>query len=75
VIPRRRQCLGRRAPQPRAGLGARRSDEPHRHQDVPAYLLSASSHEIADLRLGKKTDELYAHAETLQDQIDRYASC
>jgi hypothetical protein len=40
-----------------------------------AYLLSASSHEIADLRLGKKTDELYAHAETPQDQIDRYASC
>ena len=57
-------------PQPRAGLGARRSDEP-----FAAYPLSASSHEIADLRLGKKTDKLHAHAEKLEDQIDRYASC
>jgi c-di-AMP phosphodiesterase-like protein len=40
-----------------------------------AYLHSAGSQEIADLRLGKKTDELYAHAEKLHKQIDRYASC
>jgi hypothetical protein len=35
-----------------------------------AYLHSASSHEIAALRLGKKTDELYARAEKLHKQLD-----
>jgi hypothetical protein len=38
-----------------------------------AYLESASSHEIAQLRLGKKTEELYAEAERLHRQLDRYA--
>jgi hypothetical protein len=38
-----------------------------------AYLHSASTHEIADLRLGKKTEELYADAEKLHKQLDRYA--
>ncbi len=38
-----------------------------------AYLHSASAHEITDLRLGKKTDELYAQAEKLHRQLDRYA--
>jgi hypothetical protein len=38
-----------------------------------AYLHSASSHEIAELRLGKKTEQLYAEAEKLHKQIDRYA--
>src|SRR5215207_2968705 len=38
-----------------------------------AYLHSASSHEIAELRLGKKTEQLYADAEKLHRQLDRYA--
>ena len=38
-----------------------------------AYLHSASAHEIADLRLGKKTERLYASAEKLHKQLDRYA--
>jgi ParB/RepB/Spo0J family partition protein len=38
-----------------------------------AYLESASSHAIAELRLGKKTDALYAEAEKLHRQLDRYA--
>jgi ParB/RepB/Spo0J family partition protein len=38
-----------------------------------AYLHSASAHEIAELRLGKKTEQLYAQAERLHKQIDRYA--
>ena len=38
-----------------------------------AYLHTAGAHEIAELRLGKKADELYAHAEKLHKQIDRYA--
>jgi hypothetical protein len=38
-----------------------------------AYLHSASSHEIAALRLGKKTDELYARAEKLHKQLDHHA--
>jgi hypothetical protein len=37
------------------------------------YLHSASAHEIADLRLGKKTEQLYADAEKLHRQLDRYA--
>jgi hypothetical protein len=32
-----------------------------------------SSHEIAELRLGKKTEALYAEAEKLRRQLDRYA--
>ncbi len=38
-----------------------------------AYLQSASSHEIAELRLGKKTEQLYADTEKLHRQLDRYA--
>ena len=38
-----------------------------------AYLHSASSLEIAELRLGKKTEQLYADAEKLHKQLDRYA--
>jgi hypothetical protein len=38
-----------------------------------AYLHSASSHEIAELRLGKKTEQLYADTEKLHKQLDRYA--
>jgi hypothetical protein len=43
------------------------------HKVFAAYLHSASSHEIADLRLGKKTEQLYAQAEKLHRQLDRYA--
>jgi len=38
-----------------------------------AYLHSADAHEIAELRLGKKTEQLYAEAEKLHRQLDRYA--
>jgi hypothetical protein len=38
-----------------------------------AYLHCASSHEIAELRLGKKTEQLYSEAEKLRKQLDRYA--
>jgi hypothetical protein len=38
-----------------------------------AYLHSASAQEIAELRLGKKTEQLYAEAEKLHKQLDRYA--
>src|SRR5215207_1916269 len=38
-----------------------------------AYLHSASAHEIAELRLGKKTERLYTDAEKLHKQLDRYA--
>src|SRR5512132_3243514 len=38
-----------------------------------AYLHSAGSREIAELRLGKKTEQLYEQAENLHKQIDRYA--
>ena len=38
-----------------------------------AYLHSAGAHEIAELRLGKKTEELHAQAEKLHRQLDRYA--
>jgi len=38
-----------------------------------AYLHSASAHEIAELRLGKKTEQRYAQAEKLHRQLDRYA--
>ena len=38
-----------------------------------AYLQSVSAHEIAELRLGKKTEQLYADAEKLHKQLDRYA--
>jgi hypothetical protein len=38
-----------------------------------AYLESATSHEIAELRLGKKAKALYADAEKLHRQLDRYA--
>ena len=38
-----------------------------------AYLHSVSAHEIAELRLGKKTEQLYADAEKLHKQLDRYA--
>ena len=38
-----------------------------------AYLHSASSREIAELRLGRKTEQLYEQAEKLHRQVDRYA--
>lgn len=38
-----------------------------------AYLHSAGSHEIAELRLGKKAKQLYADATKLHKQLDRYA--
>jgi ParB/RepB/Spo0J family partition protein len=38
-----------------------------------AYMYAASPHEIAELRLGKKTEQLYAGAEKLHKQLDRYA--
>src|SRR3954470_2255579 len=38
-----------------------------------AYLHSASAQEIDDLRLGKNTEQLYAEAEKLHRQLDRYA--
>ena len=38
-----------------------------------AYLDNVSSHAIAELRLGKKTEGLYAEAEKLHRQLDRYA--
>ena len=38
-----------------------------------AYLHSAGAREIAELRLGKKAEQLYADAEKLHRQLDRYA--
>ena len=38
-----------------------------------AYLHSVSAYEVADLRLGKKTEQLYGDAEKLHKQLDRYA--
>src|SRR3954467_14807037 len=38
-----------------------------------AYLHSASADEIAELRLGKNTEQLYSDAEKLHKQLDRYA--
>jgi ParB/RepB/Spo0J family partition protein len=38
-----------------------------------AYLNTLSSHEITELRLGKKTDTAYARAEALHRQIDGHA--
>jgi hypothetical protein len=38
-----------------------------------AYLHSASAREIAELRLGKKTEQLHEQAEKLHKQLDRYA--
>jgi hypothetical protein len=44
-----------------------------RDKTFAAYLDSASSHAIAELRLGKETDALYAEAEQLHRQLDCYA--
>jgi hypothetical protein len=55
---------------------ARALSEALRHSDskvFAAYLNTIGSHEIEQLRLGKKTDELYVEAEKLHKQIDRYA--
>jgi hypothetical protein len=38
-----------------------------------AYLHSAGAREIAELRLGKKAEQLYADAEKLHRQLDRHA--
>jgi ParB/RepB/Spo0J family partition protein len=38
-----------------------------------AYLHTTSAQEIAELRLGKKTEQLYGEAEKLHRQLDRYA--
>jgi hypothetical protein len=55
-------------------MGARRRTHPRRNSKVfAAYLHSASSREIAELRLGKKTEQLYTDAEKLHKQLDRYA--
>jgi hypothetical protein len=43
------------------------------HKVFAAYLNSASAHEIGELRLGKKTEQLYTDAEKLHKQLDRYA--
>jgi hypothetical protein len=37
-----------------------------------AYLHSVSAHDVAELRLGKKTEQLYADAEKLHKRLDRY---
>src|SRR5215218_9826427 len=37
-----------------------------------AHLHTAGAHEIAGLRLGKKTEQLYAECERLHRQLDRY---
>src|SRR5512133_1003187 len=39
----------------------------------PCLMHSAGSREIAQLRLGKKTEQLYEQAEKLHKQLDRYA--
>src|SRR5207247_634530 len=38
-----------------------------------AYLHSVSAHDLAELRLGKKSEQLYADAEKLHKQLDCYA--
>src|SRR5207247_5565384 len=38
-----------------------------------AYLHSVSAHDLAELRLGKKSEQLYGDAEKLHKQLDRYA--
>src|SRR5215217_5901068 len=38
-----------------------------------AHLHTAGAHEIAGLRLGKKTEQLYAECKRLHRQLDRYA--
>jgi ParB/RepB/Spo0J family partition protein len=40
-----------------------------------AHMAQFGSHEIADLRLGKKTEELLDEASKLHNQIDRYSYC
>ncbi|HEX5926533.1 MAG TPA: hypothetical protein VFY45_22070 [Baekduia sp.] len=37
------------------------------------YVHCAGSREIAELRLGKNTGQLYEHAEKLHKQLNRYA--
>jgi ParB/RepB/Spo0J family partition protein len=48
-----------------------------RHADdskvFATYLTTVSANEVAGLRLGKKTDALYAEAEKLHKQLDRHA--
>jgi hypothetical protein len=39
-----------------------------------AQLQTASGHEIAELRLGKKAEQLYAECERLHRQLDRTAT-
>ncbi len=39
----------------------------------PAHLTQLDGYEIADLRLGKKTEALLDEAATLHKQLDRYA--
>src|SRR3954465_12878444 len=40
---------------------------------LAAHLHTAGAHEIAALRLGKKTEQLYTECERLHRQLDRYA--
>src|SRR4051812_23900903 len=56
---------------PRWGLDA--ALRPGAGKVFAAYLDSVGAHEIAALRLGKKSDELYGEVEKLQRQLDRYA--
>ena len=57
----------------RAGCSTPRSPTPATTAVFAAHLQSASGHEIAELRLGKKTEQLYAECERLHRQLDRYA--
>ena len=60
-LPRRRQRVGGGAARARARLGARRrARHAGERQVFAAHLHTASAREIAELRLGKKTEQLYA---------------
>ena len=56
-----------------AGCSTPRSPTPATARCSPPTCTAASAHEIAELRLGKKTEQLYAEAEKLHRQLDRYA--
>ncbi len=66
-LPRRRQRVGRRAARPAspAGCSTPRSPTPATARCSPPTCTRPSAHEIAELRLGKKTEQLYAQAEKL----------
>jgi hypothetical protein len=68
-LPGGRQRLGRRAPEPRSRLGAPRRDAPPRRQDLCRL---SPERELAELRLGRKTEQRYVEAEKLHRELDRY---